>query len=259
MRPRAGDQHNAHPELPGYRPAHAYPPSGPGRADRAVRVDPEVPTALPDPLCPMPGAPAWVPDTIRCLADEIARAIELRQVTSRGATVRPPATCTQPVGGRDVDDQVIGVPIATSDARLVLLKRVVPDGFALVVKGVNWGFVMDAATPNPVDPAHQLAVSILVNGQPAGAQAQGADLPTAGVRSVAPYVTQHTPPAPGGVQVLGAAQIYAPSGTTIELVVDRLTPPSGQTAIAFLAEARWKGWQWIPTIEAPGALGAGGF
>lgn len=194
------------------------------------------------------------------LPDKIAERVEQRLVTSRGIVVAPPPTCAQPVGGTDIDDQVIKVALPGTDAvgtRHTILKRTATR--STVIKGINWFFAIDKSVGKLADPTDQIACSILVNGNPVGNTPQAiGGLPTTGTRTHGAYSQQRIPPAPGGIQALGASQIYVESGDTVELVAERMAHTSG-TAVDFQITARWKGWDWTPTVNAPGATGAGGF
>jgi hypothetical protein len=230
------------------------PPSPPAPPPVSVVVDL---AGLADALC------ACIKEQTEILIEELprrtAKLIEQRLVTSRGIVVTPPPTCSQPVGGTDVDDQVVKhtIPAANPGTRTTVLKRTASR--STVLKGLNWSFAIDKATAKLVDPADQVAIHVVIDGKPVGNSPQAKNAPTSGTRTNSAYQNQRVPPAPGGITSLGAAQIYVREGQTVELIAERVTPPSGQDAIQFHMSARWKGWDWTPTINAPGATGAGGF
>ena len=230
------------------------PPSPPPAPPPTVVVDLD---GLAEAIC------ACIKEQTKVLIEELphktAELIEQRLVTSRGIVVTPPPTCSQPVGGTDVDDQVIKhtIPADAVGTRTTVLKRTATR--STVLKGLNWSFAIDKATAKLADPADQVAIHIMVDGHPVGNSPQAKDAPTSGTRTNSAYQNQRIPPAPGGITSLGAAQIYLREGQTVELVAERVTPPTGQEAIQFHMSARWKGWDWTPTVNAPGATGAGGF
>ncbi len=243
-------------------PPDSMPPiTSPNSDDVPPSVQP--PPAAP-PVVDFAGAVAAVCACVKVCCDalpgRIAEEIERRLVTSRGIAVRPAPTCAQPVSSHDVDDQVLQFPLPSSDGdgvRRVILKRVARQ--SMVLKGLNWQFAVDKSVQRPADPGDQVVVHVLVNGSPVGSAFQGDDMPTGGLRTRAAYHETRRPPAPGGVDQLAPAQIYVREGDTVEIIAERVTPPVNQERIDYLISARWKGWEWTPTIDAPGATGVGGF
>lgn len=277
----------------------AFPEAAPGTDpfEHAAPTDPPPPSPQPDELVG-PGAPvpkvalqAGKPDDqvphpivadLQGLADAICRCIgeccaalpkriakEMEQMllTSRGPMVRPPPTCAQPVLSDDVDDNVLGFDLPSSDAdgeSRTVLKRIARRD--VVLKGINWEFAADKSVARPADPGDQLAVDVLVDGHQVGTHAEqleaGDDVssfPTGGKRSSAAYFNTSRPPAPGGIDALAASQIHLQQGSTIELRARRVTPPTGQQRISYKISARWKGWEWDPTASGDGIGGAAAF
>ncbi len=264
--PRVRGRHEAYPPAPPpveledvFDPDFDQVLRGPGPGE-PPRIHPPVTdlAGLADQIC------RCICATTKQLLDElpgkVATAVEQQLITSRGMPVAAPPTCSQPVGGTDVDDQVLKHPIPASSpvgTRIVVLKRTVVR--ATVLKGLNWQWSVDGTNNTPQDPANQVAVSVLVDDRFVGNSIQGQDLPTAGLRTGGAYQQQRIAPAPGGIGALGACQIYIPAGGTVVLVAERVTPPSGQTAVDYNISARWKGWDWTATIDAPGVTGVGGY
>lgn len=221
------------------------------------------PAEPPPPITDLDGAVAAVCACIKACCDalpkRIAHEVEQLLVTSRGVPVRPAPTCMQPVRSTDVDDQVLAFDLPGADAngveRLVLRRRAAK---SVVIKGLNWEFAVAASIRSPADPGDQLVVHVLVNGTQIGGELQGDDLPTGGLRTRSAYHTASRPPAPGGIDNLAASTIYLQEGDVIDLVAVRIQQPTGQVRIGYAISARWKGWEWDPTVHADGITGVQG-
>ena len=205
-------------------------PGGPGAPPRAPGI-PGAPGGAPgrpgDP-CQVPQGPPIYVCLDPCCLQDLVLVLEQVLMTSKGARVAGPPSCTQPVSASDLDKWATNRRTPGTDpvgTELILL-TFRQSGRAAAIKGFGfYATLYDSALA--ADPYLEVEFTIKVNGRPH------------------PIYREMNYPLAGGLQALTASTIMLRDGDRFEMVCRRTASPGHNIAVG----ARVKGWEWLPAHE----------